>query len=74
MSAGQNKQPADDISQPIILYYKNLMSSSYNEDAKAIKNIVKRVVESMTPAQKVKLVVYCKTRKTSRHPPRNLRA
>ena len=41
------------------------MSSSYKEDEKAIKDIVKRGVESLTPEQGLKLIGYYKTRKTS---------
>ena len=41
------------------------MSSSYRENEKAIMDIVKRGVESMTPGRNVKLVVYYKTGKTS---------
>ena len=66
MSAWHSELPApDDKPQPIILYYKNVMSSSYREDEKAIKDIVKRGVETMTPEQNVKLVVYYKPEKAS---------
>ena len=71
MSAWHSDLPAPgDKPQPIILCYKNVMSSSYREDVKAIKDIVKLGVDSMTLEQNVKLIVHYKTRKTSQLVPR----
>ena len=41
------------------------MSSSYGEDERAMKDIVKQYLESMTPEQNVKRFAYYKTGKTS---------
>jgi hypothetical protein len=57
--------PNEDKPIPIFLYYKNQMSTKYMEDEKAIKNIIRRSVKSTTPEQKINLVIYYKTRKTS---------
>ena len=56
MSGWHSELPvSDDEPQPIILYYKNVMSF-YKEDESAIKYIVKRGVETMAEE---KLKVYC---------------
>jgi PHD/YefM family antitoxin component YafN of YafNO toxin-antitoxin module len=57
--------PPDDKPPPIVLHYQNHMSSAYREDEKVMKDIVKRGVESTTPQQLVKLVIYYKNKKTS---------
>jgi hypothetical protein len=57
--------PPDDKPPPITLYYKNYMSNAYQEDEKIMKDIIKRGVESTTPQQPVKLLIYYKNKKTS---------
>ena len=49
----------------IPLFYKNYMSSSYKEDERVLKNIIKNNVVPTDTDAKIKLIIYYKTRRTS---------
>ena len=46
------------------LFYRNYMSSAYTTDENIIKDIIERNVHPTNPQDKIKLVIFYKTRKT----------
>ena len=47
------------------LYYKSHMSSAYKTDERILKDIIKRNVKPTDPTNKIKLVIYYKSKRTS---------
>ena len=52
-------------SNPIKLYYRSHMSSSYKTDERVMKEIIKKNIAAVDPQQHISFIIYYKPRKTS---------
>ena len=60
-----DRKENQDPPQEIRLYYKNIMTSAYSDEEKALKKIIYNNVKPVDPNSQVKLIIYYKTKRTS---------
>ena len=61
----QEEKPKDNTNKYIEIFYKNHMSSEYKKDEAIMRDIILKNVHPSNPDEKIKLIIYYKSMKTS---------